>query len=182
MNYCKWRRTALALSLMVVWAGAAQATSLAHPDHYEFDATLHAPLKPVSGGWPITLYFDYPAAGNVTAAAWILEAVSPNGRVVRQGHGIKMLPRQHGVVEVERNGRDQKNLALSAGYYSLRLRATPTVQISSDMRLPLATRIAEAFSAFGDEAHIQSVDVMIGAVPPASRRKRAISGRPNPTR
>ncbi len=167
MNYCKWRRTALALSLTVVWAGAAHATSLAHPDHYEFDATLHAPLKPVSGGWPITLYFDYPAAGNVTAAAWILEAVSPNGRVVRQWHGIKMLPRQHGVVKVEWNGRDQKNLALSAGYYSLRLRATPTVQISSDMRLPLATRIAEAFSAFGDEAHIQSVDVMIGAVAPA---------------
>jgi PKD repeat protein len=167
MNYCNWRRAALALSLTVVWAGAAQATSLAHPDHYEFDATLHAPLKPVSGRWPITLYFDYPAAGNVTAAAWILEAVSPNGRVVRQWHGIKMLPRQHGVVKVEWNGRDQKSLALPAGYYSLRLRATPTVQVSSDVRLPLATRIAEAFSAFGDEAHIQSVDVMVGTVAPA---------------
>lgn len=173
MKYSTWRRAALALSLACAWTGAAHASSFAHPDHYEFDATLHAPLKPVAGRWPITLYFDYPAAGDVTAAAWILEAVAPNGRVVRQWHGIKNLREQHGVVKVEWNGRNQKMLALPAGYYTLRLRATPTINVSTDARLPLLTRISEAFAAFGDEAHIQSVDVMLGTVAPAKIRSRA---------
>ncbi len=172
MKYSTWRRAALALSLTFAWTGGAHATSFVHPDHYEFDATLHAPLKPVAGRLPITLYFDYPAAGDVTAAAWILEAVAPNGRVVRQWHGIKNLPRQHGVLKVEWNGRDQKSLALPAGYYTLRLRATPTVNVSTDVRLSLATRISDAFTAFGDEAHVQSVDVMLGTVAPAKIKPR----------
>ncbi|MBP6748055.1 MAG: proprotein convertase P-domain-containing protein [Xanthomonadaceae bacterium] len=166
-------RRLLALALAFAWAGVANAASFAHPDHYEFDATLHAPLKPVNGSWPITLYFDYPAAGDVTAAAWILEAVAPNGRVVRQWHGIRSLREQHGVVKVEWNGRSQKMLALPAGYYTLRLRSTPTVNVSADFRLPLLTRISEAFAAFGDEAHIQSVDVMLGTVAPAKIKSRA---------
>ncbi len=172
MKYSTWRRAALALSLTFAWISGAHATSFVHPDHYEFDATLHAPLKPVAGRLPITLYFDYPAAGDVTAAAWILEAVAPNGRVVRQWHGIKNLPRQHGVLKVEWNGRDQKSLALPAGYYTLRLRATPTVNVSTDVRLSLATRISDAFTAFGDEAHVQSVDVMLGTVAPAKIKPR----------
>ncbi len=173
MKYRTWRHTALTMSLVLMWTGTANAGSFAHPDHYEFDATLHAPMKPVAGRWPITLYFDYPAAGDVTAAAWILEAISPDGRVVRQWHGIKMLPRQHGVVKVEWNGRDQRNSALPAGYYSLRLKATPTVNVSTDARLSLATRISDAFAAFGDETHVQSVDVMLGSVAPAKLKNRA---------
>lgn len=167
MITCNWRLSMLALSLPLVLSSTAQAANIVHPDHYEFDATLNAPLAPVAGRYPITLFFDYPAAGDVTAAAWILEAVGPNGRVVRRWQGIKLLPSQRAALRMAWDGRDQQGRALPAGYYSLRLRAAPTVQVGDDVRRPMATRISDAFAAFADEVHEQSVDVMIGRVAPA---------------
>ena len=157
----------LTLSLSLVLSSTAQAASIVHPDHYEFDATLNAPLAPVAGRYPITLFFDYPAAGDVTGAAWVLEAVAPNGRVVRRWQGIKLLPSQRAALRMAWDGRDQQGRSLPAGYYSLRLRAAPTVQVGDDVRRSIATRISDAFAAFADEVHEQSIDVMIGRVAPA---------------
>lgn len=81
MSY-QFRFSVLAFSLSLAVAGATSAANITHPDHYEFDATLNAPLVAVAGRYPITLFFDYPASGTATAAAWTLEAVAPNGRVV----------------------------------------------------------------------------------------------------
>lgn len=162
-----WRLSMLTLSLSLVLSSTAQAANIVHPDHYEFDATLNAPLAPVAGRYPITLFFDYPAAGDVTAAAWILEAVGPNGLVVRRWQGIKLLPSQRATLRMAWDGRDQQGRTLPAGYYSLRLRAAPTVLVDDDVRRPMATRISDAFAAFADEVHEQSVDVMIGRVTPA---------------
>ena len=163
----RWYFSTPALSIALVLCSTAQAADIVHPDHYEFDATLNAPLVPVAGRYPITLFFDYPAAGDVTAAAWTLEAVAPDGRVVRRWQGIKMLPNQHAALRMAWDGRDQQGRALSAGYDSLRLRAAPTVQFGADVRGPIARRISDAFAAFTDEVHEQSVDVMIGRVAPA---------------
>lgn len=162
-----WRLATLAFSLTLALSGAVQSADIAHPDHYEFDATFNAPLAPVGGRYPITLFFDYPAAGGATAAAWILEAVAPDGRTVRSWQGIKPLPHQRAVLRMAWDGRDQQGRSLPAGYYSLRLRAAPTVQIGDDVRRPMARRVAEAFSAFTEEVHEQSVDVMVGRVAPA---------------
>jgi len=162
-----WRFSTLTFALTLVLSSTVQAADIVHPDHYEFDATLNAPLVPVAGRYPITLFFDYPAAGDVTAAAWTLEAVAPDGRIVRRWQGIKMLPNQHAALRMAWDGRDQQGRALSAGYYSLRLRAAPTVQLGADVRGPIARRISDAFAAFTDEVHEQSVDVMIGRVAPA---------------
>ena len=167
MTTLHWRLSKLAFSLTLVLSSTVQAAEIVHPDHYEFDATLNAPLTPIAGRYPITLFFDYPAAGDVTAAAWILEAVAPDGRVVRRWQGIKTLSNQHGTQRMAWDGRDQQGRALSAGYYSLRLRAAPTVQLGADMRRPMVRRIADAFAAFTDEVHEQSVDVMVGRVAPA---------------
>lgn len=157
----------LALSLPLMLSSTAQAANIVHPDHYEFDATLNAPMTPVAGRYPITLFFDYPAAGDVTGAAWVLEAVAPDGSVMRRWQGIKLLPNQRAALRMAWDGRDQQGRTLPAGYYSLRLRAAPTVQVSDDVRRPMATRISDAFAAFADEVHEQSVDVMIGRVAPA---------------
>ncbi len=162
-----WRFSTLAFSLTLALSNTAQAAEIVHPDHYEFDATLSASLAPVAGRYPITLFFDYPSAGEMTAAAWTLEAVAPDGRVVRRWQGIKMLPDQHAAMRMAWDGRDQQGRALSAGYYTLRLRAAPTVQMGADARAPMSRRISDAFTAFADEVHEQSVDVMVGRVAPA---------------
>src|SRR5512145_2247768 len=88
MRFASWRRPALTAALLTVLCASATATDITHPDHYEFDATIDAPFSPRAGQYPITLRFDYPASGDVTAAAWTLEAVSPDGRVVRSWQDV----------------------------------------------------------------------------------------------
>ena len=167
MTSYQFRVSVLAFSLSLAVAGATSAANIAHPDHYEFDATLNAPLAAVAGRYPITLFFDYPASGTATAAAWTLEAVAPNGRVVRRWQGIQTLPDHRASLRMSWDGRDQQGRALEPGYYTLRLRAAPTLQMGSDTRAPIARRISQAFSLSSDEIHEQSVDVMIGRLTPA---------------
>ena len=171
MESYQFRVPALACALCLAIAGTASAANIAHPDHYEFDATLNAPLVAVAGRYPVTLFFDYPASGTATAAAWTLEAVAPNGRVVRRWQGIQTLPQHRASLRMSWDGRDQQGRALESGYYTLRLRAAPTVQMGADARAPIARRISQAFSSFTDEVHEQSVDVMVGRVAPAKVSK-----------
>ena len=169
MNLRIWRRCILALVLSVAVSTTLHANEfeIAHPDHYEFDATLDAPFRSASSSRPVVLRFDYPAAGGVTAAAWMLEAVSADGRVLRSWSDITTLRNQRGRVQVEWDGRDAQGNALSAGYYTLRLRAAPTVNLREDANTPVSQRIDDAFSAFTDELHDQTLDVMVGDVAPA---------------
>jgi subtilisin-like proprotein convertase family protein len=167
MTTYKRRLSILALSLTLVLSSTVLATNIAHPDHYEFDATLNVPLTPFGGRYPITLFFDYPAAGSATSAAWVLDAIGTDGRVVRSWQGFKLLPSQRASLRMNWDGRDQQGRALQAGYYSLRLRAAPAIQVGDDAGKPIAKRISEAFAAFPDEVHEQTVDVMVGRVAPA---------------
>lgn len=173
MTSYQFRLSALAFSLSLAAASVASAGNIEHPDHYEFDATLNAPLAAVGGRYPITLFFDYPASRTATAAAWTLEAVAPNGRVVRRWQGIQTLPQHRASLRMSWDGLDQQGRALQAGYYTLRLRAAPTLQMGADARVPISKRISEAFSSFSDEVHEQSVDVMVGRVAPAKVSKIA---------
>ena len=51
-------RTSLAAALALAFATAASATEFAHPDHYEFDASIAAPFRAQAGRFPIQLHFD----------------------------------------------------------------------------------------------------------------------------
>lgn len=157
----------LSFSLTLALSTTSQAASIPHPDHYEFDATLSTSFVPANGRFPITLFFDYPSAGRATAAAWELEAIDAKGRVVRRWQGIKELPDQRALLRMSWDGRDAAGRSLAAGYYTLRLRAAPTVEVNSDKPRSLAQRVSNAFAAFSDEIHVQNVDVMIGRVAPA---------------
>ena len=166
MRFASWRRPALTAALLTVLCATATATEITHPDHYEFDATIDTPFTPRSGLYPITLRFDYPASGEVTAAAWTLEAVAPDGQVVRSWQDVTRLVRQRGLLRMQWDGRDARGKALPAGYYTLRLRAAPTVLMADDTRRPLGERVHDAFTAFEDEVHVQTIDVMVGRVAP----------------
>lgn len=157
----RWRLLACAVALACFPLGA---TDIRHPDHYEFDATLQAPFKTSSGRWPVVLHFDYPAAGGITTAAWTLDAIAPDGRVVRSWQGITSLTNQRARVALQWDGRGQAGQSLAAGYYTLRLRAAPSVSMADDATTSTAQRIDEAFTAFADEIHEQTYDVMVGNV------------------
>lgn len=159
-----WRGPAIA-GLLALACSSAGAVELAHPDHAEFDATLEAAYHARDGRWPIALNFDYPFARSATAAAWTLEAAAADGRVVRRWSGITALDKQHARVELEWDGRDAAGARLGSGYYALTLRAAPTVE--PDTRMHLEQYIADAFSAFADELHVQTLDVVVGDVAPA---------------
>ncbi len=138
-----------------------------HPDHYEFDASIHAPFSAQGGRWPITLHFDYPGAGSATDAAWTLDIIAANGQVVTSRSGVTALGGRHVRIPASWNGRDQTGRTVSAGYYTVRLRAVPTVTTAQDLARPISQRVSEAFETFPEEIVEQSYDVMVGAVPPA---------------
>lgn len=143
------------------------AADLRHPDHYEFDATLDVPFQAQAGRFPIRLSFDYPGAGGATQAAWVLEVLDAQGRVVGRDSGLAALDNGRAITEGRWNGRGENGRAMPAGYYTVRLRAVPTVAVPADAKLPESLRVQQAFQQFGDELIEQSYDVMLGKVPAA---------------
>lgn len=166
MTQRHWRRLAIACAVALACASLG-ATEIHHPDHYEFDATLQAPFRAQSGRWPVVLRFDYPSAGGITTAAWTLDVIAPDGRVVRSWQGITPLTNQRARVALDWDGRGRIGQSLVSGYYTLRLRAAPTVTRPEDAGLTTAQRIDDAFTVFADEVHEQTLDVMVGNVPAA---------------
>ena len=94
-----WRRRALAV-LVACACTSLNAADFVHPDHDEFNAVLSAPFSAKAGRWPIALQFDYPYAGQATRAAWALDAVAPDGTVVRSWRGVAPLAGTRGTADV----------------------------------------------------------------------------------
>ena len=166
MTLRHWRRPVLA-GLLAVTCTALSAAQFVHPDHAEFNAMVGAPFKAQAGRFPIVLHFDYPFAGRATDAAWSLQALAPDGRVVRTWQGLTSLSGMQGKATVSWNGRDAAGRGLVAGYYRLQLRAVPTVVQSRDAARSVQSLVAESFAAFPDEVIVQDTDVMVGALAPA---------------
>ncbi len=161
-----WRRHVLACALVLACTSVV-ANDLRHPDHYEFDATLEVPFQTQAGQFPIRLHFDYPGAGGATQAAWVLEVLDANGQVVGRDAGLAPLGNGRAVANGHWNGRDEGGRAIPAGYYTVRLRAVPTVAVAGDPAVPESLRVQQAFKQFGDEMVEQRYDVMLGRVPAA---------------
>lgn len=183
-----WRRQALACALAFCCTSLATAADLGHPDHYEFDATLSVPFQAVDAKFPIRVDFDYPGAGDHTRAAWMVEVLAANGRVIGSDRGIARLTDGRGFKLGRWNGLDANGRALPSGYYTVRLRAVPTIATSSDARLSVAQQVKLAFATFQDEVVEQRYDVMLGKVPaarvqtiaplPTGRQSAAATGAP----
>lgn len=161
-----WCRQVLACALALACTTVV-AADLRHPDHYEFDATLTVPFQAQAGRFPIRLGFDYPGAGAATQAAWVLEVLDAQGQVVGRDSGLTALGNGRALTEGRWNGRGENGKAVPNGYYTVRLRAVPTVAMPGDARLPESLRVQQAFEQFGDEMVEQRFDVMLGRVPAA---------------
>lgn len=159
--------------MLVVACAPASANEFHHPDHFEFNAMLAAPFKAQGGRWPVSMTFEYPAAGSATAAAWTLDVLAPNGQIVASQRGITLLDDGRGQAQWTWQGKQRNGRALNAGYYTFRLRAVPTVIDADDRKQSMGQRIADAFSAFQDELIEQNVVAMVGSVAPARVAKLA---------
>lgn len=165
-RHLHWRRQALACALAFACTSVA-AADLGHPDHYEFDATLSVPFQAQSGKFPIRIEFDYPGAGGATQAAWMVEVIAANGTVVGSDSGITVLKDGRGVETGRWNGLATSRRNLPSGYYTVWLRAVPTIAMREDAGSSVAQRVQQAFATFGDEMVEQTYDVMLGQVPKA---------------
>jgi hypothetical protein len=157
------RRPAI-VGLLAFACSLVGASELAHPDHAEFEATLEASYRAQDGQWPFAMNFDYPFARDATSAAWMVDALAADGRVVRSWNGVTLLQKQHARVEIAWDGRSESGDALAGGYYSVRMRAVPTVELAGDAKSRTSERVAAAFAAFHEEIQEQSLDVVIGNV------------------
>jgi len=163
------RRRALAVALMLL-CGSVAATEFVHPDHAEFNAMLGAAFKAHGGPHPIRLDFEYPFSNSAVASAWTLEAIAPDGRVVRRWQDVTPFDGHRGRVRLSWNGHGEAGEPLAAGYYTLRLRAVPAMDQAQDTALSLEDRIAMSMAAFADELIEQEYDVVVGNVRPALGR------------
>src|SRR6476469_1247667 len=103
---------------------AARAAS--HPDHHEFEATVHAQYQaPPGAARDALLEFSFPDADALLVAAWRLEVLDPRGVRLRTMYGETTLQRGSGQQTVRWDGKDARGTAAPAGFYELRLTAMP---------------------------------------------------------
>ncbi len=172
MHHHVRRRLGLACALALLCSSVV-ATDFGLPDHYEFNATLSVPFQMQAGGFPIRIDFDYPGAGDITRAAWLVEVLSPTGAVIGSDSGIATLAHGRGVRSGRWNGFASGGRRLPAGYYTVRLRAAPMVEVPADAHLSTEQRVRKALALFADEVVEQTYDVMLGQVPKARLRAMA---------
>ncbi|MDE2406741.1 MAG: CehA/McbA family metallohydrolase [Xanthomonadaceae bacterium] len=166
MHFRLWRRQVLACALTFACTTVI-AADLGHPDHYEFDAVLSVPFRAVGANFPIKLDFDYPGAGGATQAAWILDVLAPDGKLIGSDTGIAPLDNGRGTVTGRWNSRSLDGKVLAPGYYTVRLRAVPTIALREGDRMSVEQRVQQALAMFADEVVEQRYDVMLGQVPKA---------------
>src|SRR5688572_6381755 len=165
------RRLALAAALAstTLAAGAAghrdpgQAFRL--PDHYEFDAGIAAAFRAdAQGQHAIRLSFDYPAGSDRTFATWQVDVLDRDGVAVQRWLGEAPLKNGRGLARLGFNGRHASGPALAAGFYTLRLRAVPSVATTADAGKSPPQRAAQSFALAREEMVDQRLDIMVGNV------------------
>jgi hypothetical protein len=159
---------AIALACTTIAAGAAtprHADLTTLPDHFEFDASLHARFQPDAlGAHPIRMAFEYPAGGGKTVATWQVDVLSPRGAVVKRWIGQSPLRDGHGEYRLAWDGKGERGSALPAGFYTVRLRAVPAIAMDSERGLSLMQRARRSFALGRDELVDQRMDVRVGVV------------------
>jgi hypothetical protein len=128
-------KTSNLIPFLLLLAAAASfnhhARAGAMRDHQEFDAMLHAPWQGDAGPSPdartFTLSFDYPGLRQPDSAAWRLELVAPDGRVVRRWSARVVLDGRPHDVTVRWAGRVDGR-APAPGVYRVRLHAQAGAQ------------------------------------------------------
>lgn len=182
MSYRLWpRRLTLPLCLAAAVSASAAGSHkdglVRLPDHYEFDAKISAAFQANAvGQYPITVSFDFPAGVYPTMSTWQLDVVSPQGKVVQRWLGESPLADGRANYRLNWNGRDSKGGSLKAGFYTLRLRAVPSVMLEDEKHLSRAERAKRSFALGRDELVEQSYDVRVGNV--ASPKMSPFSGLP----
>ena len=156
----------LAAAVTASAAGNHEAGLVRLPDHYEFDAKLGTAFQAnAAGQFPIVVSFDFPAGAYPTVGTWQLDVLSPKGRVVQRWLGETSLVGGRGTHRFAWNGRDAKGSTLEPGFYTLRLRAAPSVILEDEKNLTRLERAKRSFALGRDELIEQSYDVRIGNVP-----------------
>ena len=175
---------AAALASLAFAAGAAGTRGGNHddqafrlPDHYEFDATIGAAYRADGQGQhAIRLGFDYPAGSDNTLATWQVDVLDQHGVAVQRYLGEAPLKNGRGAARLAFNGHHASGPALAPGFYTLRLRAVPSLHVAGDENLTLAQRAAQSFALGKEELVDQRIDVVVGNIAaPRMCRRRANS-------
>ena len=170
MAHHLWRRHSLAVALVFACStvGASAPADLYHPDHQEFEAALTAPFRADGDLRQLVLHFRYPYASKATLAAWQVRIESSTGEVVREWSDTTTLAKHAGRVSIEWDNRDADGIPVADGYYSVVLRAVPSVALRSESGRDKAGLVTEALHTFADELEEQRFDIMVGDLPKAA--------------
>jgi hypothetical protein len=95
-------------------------------DHAEFDATLQVPFRAAAGklneARNFTLNFEFPGAAQAQAAAWRLQLISPQGKVLQTWYGIDPLQNKALVKTIAWAGRNSA-AQVPDGLYQVQMEA-----------------------------------------------------------
>jgi PKD repeat protein len=151
-------------------ASAAPFHDFDYLDHYEFEASLHAPYRAdANQSREFELQFHFPGADAGTVAAWRVDIISSNRTTVRTLRGESALNEiGDGTAKVVWSERDPANVGLAYGFYKARMQAYPLNPLTerSFGYGPLDQRVDRALLAHRDEIEEQSWDIQVGDVAP----------------
>ena len=155
-------------------AAAFAATAFAAPrdsdylDHYEFEASLHAPYRADSQhARNFDLRFRFPGADDGAAVAWRVDLVDMNGFELRTWRGESLLADGQGRAMVNFSEREMR---LADGIYHVRMRAyslNPLTENGLRYR-SVEERVDATLAAHRQELEDQTFDIQIGNVPKPS--------------
>jgi hypothetical protein len=157
--------------------GRARIQAQVHPDHHEFEAMLSAPFTGDRGGLGRTfkMAFSFPDAEESTWASWRLDLLNAEGEVVRTWHGETPLIQGRGFRELPWDGRGEGGQFLRHGFYTLRLSAAPTDELSYRTAPGGAVdaRVEPRLARAGGELEVQEMPLQVGRVPRPDLRPMA---------
>jgi len=157
----------LPFAVAAVFAASAFASSRDsdYLDHYEFEASLHAPYRAdAHHARNFSLQFRFPGADDGDAVAWRLDLVDANGFELRSWRGEALLADGAGKATVNFSEHEMR---LADGIYRVRMRAyslNPLTENGLRYRT-VEERVDAALFAHARELEDQTFDIQIGNVP-----------------
>ncbi len=136
-----------------------------YPDHYEFEASLHAPFRAnADHSRKFDMQFRFPGAEELTYVAWRLDLVDSGGFELLTWRGESPLADGAGTAMVDFSEHETQ---LADGIYHVRMRAyslNPLTEAGLRYR-SLDERVEATLGSHARELEDQTFDIQIGNVP-----------------
>lgn len=136
-------------------------------DHAEFEASIAAPFRgaALNEARYFNIHLEFPGAPSAQVAAWRVQLISPNGKVIQTWHGIDALPTKITdkalLKKVYWAGRANKTI-VPDGLYTVKMEATSVASNSTILASNPEILVPKLLAQVDNDVHQQSWPIQVG--------------------